>query len=225
MTTTSRLLPVRRDGVPANVVVRVNSADTQWFAADRALVSGAARVDAVLLPKANGASPLDSFGNKPILALIETAAGIDALKAITQSRRVQRLVFGSIDFQLDLGISGEGEELLLFRSQLVLASRLANLPPPVDGVSTALNDPAALAADIVRARRLGFGGKLCIHPAQVAAVNAGMRPSEEELGWARRVLAAAGQAGGAAIAVDGKMVDKPVLERARAMLRAAGEGG
>jgi len=204
------------------VVVRVNSSDTQWFADDRSLVSASPRVSAVLLPKADAASPLDSFRDKPVLALIETAAGIDALKPITQSRRVERLVFGSIDFQLDLGISGEDDALLMFRSQIVLASRLAKLSPPVDGVTTALNDPETLEADIARARRLGFGAKLCIHPAQVAAVNAGMRPGDAELDWARRVLAAAEQSGGRAVAVDGKMVDRPVLERAKAMLRAAG---
>jgi citrate lyase subunit beta/citryl-CoA lyase len=73
----------------------------------------------------------------------------------------------------------------------------------------------------VRARRLGFGGKLCIHPTQVDTVNRGFTPSAEEVAWARRVLEAAAAAGGAAVAVDGKMVDKPVLLRAQAVLRQA----
>jgi citrate lyase subunit beta / citryl-CoA lyase len=75
--------------------------------------------------------------------------------------------------------------------------------------------------DTQRARRLGFGAKLCIHPRQVAVVNAGFSPSAEELAWARRVLAAAEKSSGAAVAVDGKMVDKPVLLRAEALLREA----
>ena len=207
----------------AMLMVRVNTPDSQWFAADRALVAASPRVDGVVLPKADGMSPLDSFRDKPVLALIETAAGIDSLKAITQSRRIARLAFGHIDFQLDVGIEGDNEELYCFRSQIVLASRLANLPAPIDGVTTSFNDPSVIAKDITRARRFGYGAKFCIHPAQVAPVNAGFRPSDAELAWARRVVDAAGQAQGAAIAVDGKMVDRPVLERAKAMLRADGQ--
>ncbi|MEO6319179.1 MAG: aldolase/citrate lyase family protein [Polaromonas sp.] len=140
------------------------------------------------------------------------------MRELARAPRVQRLVFGSIDLQLDLGISGDGEELLLFRSQLVLASRLA---PPVDGVSTAIGDTDQLQADTRRARRLGFGAKLCIHPKQVDAVNAGFSPMAEEIAWARRVRDAAAQAGGAAVAVDGKMIDRPVILRAEALLRQA----
>jgi citrate lyase subunit beta / citryl-CoA lyase len=203
------------------VVVRLNGADTPWFDADRALVCAAPRVAAVMLPKADAASPWDAFDGKPVLALIETAAGIDALRSIAAAPPVRRLVFGSIDLQLDLGIGGDGDELLLFRSKLVLASRLAELPAPVDGVSPSLTDTGALADDVQRARRLGFSAKLCIHPAQVAVVNDGLRPSAAEIAWAQRVLAAAALAGGAAVAVDGKMVDRPVAARARALLDSA----
>lgn len=132
---------------------------------------------------------------------------------------VERLVFGSIDFQLDLGIGGDDDALLYFRSRIVLASRLANLPAPVDGVSTAIGDLQALQGDTARARRLGFGAKLCIHPNQVNAVNRGFSPSEGEMAWAQRVLDAAQAAGGAAVAVDGKMIDRPVILRAQAVLQ------
>lgn len=201
------------------VVVRINAIDTPWFEADLALCQSPA-VAAVMLPKAERAADLDC-GRKPVLPLVETAAGIDALRELAHAPRVERIVFGSIDLQLDLGISGDGEELLLFRSQIVLASRLADLAPPVDGVSTAIDDPAQLQADTARARRLGFGAKLCIHPKQVGAVNAGFSPSADELAWARRVLDAAANAGGAAVAVDGKMVDRPVILRAEALLKQA----
>ena len=120
-------------------------------------------------------------------------------------------------FQVDLGIEGDDDALLFFRSQIVLASRLAGLDAPVDGVTTALDDAQAIEHDTARARRLGFGAKLCIHPKQVVAVNRGLTPTDVELDWARRVLAAA-EAGGA-VAVDGKMVDAPVLLRARGLLR------
>ena len=146
-----------------------------------------------------------------------------ALRAIASAPGVQRLVFGSIDFQLDLGIDGEGEELLFFRSQIVLASRLARLQPPVDGVSTALDDEALLRADSERARRLGFGAKLCIHPRQVTAVNAAFTPDAQAVQWAQRVLQAAADAGGAAVALDGRMIDKPVILRAQDILARAGQ--
>ena len=159
---------------------------------------------------------------RALIPLIETAAGFDHLRALAGATGVQRLAFGSIDFQLDLGISegeeGDGTALLFFRSQLVLASRLASLLPPIDGVTTALDDDLAVTRDAQAARRLGFGTNLCIHPRQVAAVNAGFTPSDVEVDWARRVVAAVERSGGAAVAVDGKMVDKPVLMRARAVL-------
>lgn len=205
------------------VVVRINAADTEWFAADCAL-AGRPGVAAIMLPKAEKPEELAALraaGAPALLPLVETAAGYDNARALAAAAGVQRLVFGSIDFQLDLGITGEEEELLAFRSGLVLASRLAGVAAPVDGVSTAIDDAGQLAADTARSRRLGFGGKLCIHPKQVAVVNAAFRPSEADVRWATRVLEAAGQANGAAVAVDGKMVDRPVLLRAQAILAEA----
>jgi len=203
----------------APVIVRINAADTPWFDADLALVRSP-RVAAVMLPKAERADDLARIAHPCLLPLIESAAGIDALREIARAPQVQRLVFGSIDLQADLGIAGDGDELLLFRSQLVLQSRLAGLAPPVDGVCTAIDDAAALDAEARRARRLGFGAKLCIHPRQVDAVNRGFVPSADDLAWARRVLDAAASRGDA-VAVDGKMVDKPVLLRAQALLQQA----
>ena len=207
----------------APVLLRINGADSEWFAADLA-VCGLARVAGVVVAKAEDVAVLarvaDAAPGRFVLPLVETALGFDAVRTLARCPGVQRLVFGSIDFQLDLGIDGEGEELLLFRSQLVLASRLAGLGAPVDGVSTAIADPAQLRADTDRARRLGFGAKLCIHPAQVALVNEGFSPSSEKVAWAERVVAAAAAAGGAAVQVDGRMVDKPVLLRAQALLAA-----
>ena len=205
----------------AAVLVRINAPATPWFA-DDLRVCAHPRVHGIVVPKTEDAATLAHVGaqapGRALLPLIESAAGIDALRRIAASPQVARLVFGSIDFQADLGIEGDDDALLFFRSQLVLASRLANLDAAVDGVTTALGDDDAIARDTARARRLGFGAKLCIHPKQVAAVNRGFLPSEAELNWARRVLAAAEASGGAAVAVDGKMVDAPVLLRARRLL-------
>lgn len=207
------------------VVLRINGVDTPWFADDLALC-GAAGVAAVMVPKAERAETLAAVaaaGARALLPLVESAAGLAGLAALAAAPGVQRLAFGSIDLQVDLGMKDATEdELLPVRLQLVLASRLAGIGAPVDGVSTAIDDEARLQLDVQRARRLGFAGKLCIHPRQVGPVNAGMAPSVAELAWARRVLDAAGAAGGAAAAVDGKMVDKPVLLRAEALLREAG---
>lgn len=209
----------------ASVLVRINAPGTPWFEADLPLCALAA-VAGVVLPKAQDAASLAQLAaaapGKPLLPLVETAAGFDALREVAGAPGVQRLVFGSIDFQADLGIEGEDDALLFFRSQLVLASRLAGLQPPVDGVTTSIDDVPLVARDTARARRLGFGAKLCIHPGQVATVNEGLTPSPSEVDWARRVLAAAQASDGAAVAVDGKMVDAPVLLRANTLLARAG---
>jgi len=108
----------------------------------------------------------------------------------------------------------------MFRSQIVLASRLAGLATPVDGVSTVLDDPVVIEAEARRGRRFGFGAKLCIHPKQIDAVHRAYAWTVTELAWAERVLQAVEASGGAAVAVDGKMVDMPVILKARRMVGA-----
>lgn len=208
------------------VIVRVNATDSPWFAEDLAACA-APGVAGVVLPKAEdiGADvvALCKRSGAALLPLIETAAGMARAESVAATPCVQRLMFGTIDFQFELGIDGDGDELLAFRSRLVLASRLAGIQSPVDGPCTSWEDAALLDADCRRARRLGFGGKLCIHPRQVAAVNAAFSPAEAEVAWARRVVEAARGSGGAAVAVDGRMVDRPVILKAERILREAGE--
>ena len=211
----------------APVLIRINGPKTPWFRDDLALCVRPG-VAGVVLPKTESVDDVRTVaeaagGEIPILPLIETARGIRDAEPIARAGCVERLLFGALDLQLDLGISGEGEELHYFRSVLVLASRLAGIAPPVDGVTTALDDPAVLRADALRARHFGFGGKLCIHPKQVAIVNECFAPSVEEVAWARRVLQAVRSAPHAVVAVDGKMVDRPVIARAEAILRAVGD--
>ena len=205
-----------------SVIVRINGADTEWYAEDLALCRRPG-VEAVLLPKAECigdelAALCRSTGCR-ILPLIETARGFQLAEVLATSENVQRLVFGTIDFQVDLGLDGEGDELLFFRSQLVLVSRLACIEPPVDGVSTEIQDLDRVRTDADRARRLGFGAKLCIHPKQVPAVHDAWRPSDAEFQWAQRVLAAFQAANGGAVAVDGRMVDRPVMLKAEQIVR------
>jgi citrate lyase subunit beta / citryl-CoA lyase len=203
------------------VLVRVNGGESQWFREDLALCK-AKGVAGVLLPKAESVEDIRVIGEYsgalPILPLIETARGFWNAHALAQAPKVQRFVFGSIDFQLDLGIQGEEEELLYFRSRLVLVSRIANLAAPVDGVTTAIDDAERVRNDTLRAKRLGFGAKLCIHPKQVNVVNECFEPTEAEKSWAKKIVEAAEAAGGAAVSVDGKMVDRPVIARAEGIL-------
>src|SRR5512141_1622852 len=205
------------------VAVRINAAGTPWFADDVKACTDAG-VNAIVLPKAEGPDVIAGLvgampGHAAVLPLIETAQGLWNALEIARAPGVERLLFGTLDFQLDLGIRDDG--LVHARSELVVVSRVAGRAPPVDGVTPSFDDAAVLARDATRARALGFGGKLCIHPRQVAAVNAAFRPTAEEIAWARRVVEADARVQGAAVAVDGKMVDRPVLLKARAILAEA----
>ena len=151
----------------------------------------------------------------PVLALIEFAAGIAAAREI--ATHAHRLAFGSIDFAADVGYSHTRDALLLARLELVIASRSAGKPQPIDGVTTNIRDDATVEDDARYAASLGFGGKLLIHPAQVAAARRGLAPSDDDVSWARKIIDAA--SGSGAIAVDGAMVDAPVLARAHNILQ------
>ena len=205
------------------VAVRINSSDTEWFARDLALC-GQANVAEIILPKAGDVADVKrvtAAGARAVKLLIESAQGIAHLTELAACDKVSRLIFGTIDFCVDMGIENDDRELDYFRSQLVLASKLAGLSAPVDGVTTAIDDATVLTADILRGKRFGFGAKLCIHPKQVATVNASYLPQADEIAWATRVIEAAGAADGAAVQVDGKMVDKPVLIKAERILSLA----
>jgi citrate lyase subunit beta/citryl-CoA lyase len=202
------------------VLVRINSSDSAWFADDLAL-AGLPGVAGIILPKAEQAADIARLmqqGAPAVLPLIESALGLHRALELARQPGVLRLLFGSIDFSVDLGITEGVEELQYFRSHLVLVSRLAGIQSPVDGVTTTLDDVPRITEDSRRARRNGFGGKLCIHPRQVAHVNAAFAPSLEEVAWAERVLQAVDNTDGAAVAIDGKMVDRPVILQAQAIM-------
>jgi citrate lyase subunit beta/citryl-CoA lyase len=201
--------------------VRINAAGTPFHETDVAALVGAPGLRAVLVPKAEDPRVLTALSaalgpDTAVVALVESALGQHRVHELAAAPGVARLAFGSIDLALDLGADDAALPLLLARSSLVLASRVAGLPAPVDGVTQDLDDPAVVARDTAAAVGLGFGGKLCVHPRQVTAVNAGFRPSEAAVHHARQVLAAA--AAGGSARVGGQMVDRPVVERARQLL-------
>ena len=216
----------RTDPASAKAVyVRVNGADTADFARDVAALREAG-IDGVVLSKAEGpgdvAAVREALPRARVIALIESARGVAAVEALCAAAGVERLGFGALDYANDLGLEGDPEPGLAYaQSRMAIASRVAGLAKPVAGVTTALDDPARLEADLARARAFGFAAKLCIHPRQVAIVHAAFRPAPAEIDWARRVEAAVASGAGA-VQVDGRMVDRPVMLRARDILDRAG---
>ncbi len=209
-------------GAECPVLVRVNAFGTSWHDDDMALAA-ALPLAGIVLPKAGTARDVAEAARTagvPVLALVESALGLAAARDI--ARAAARLAFGSIDFANDLGCAHVRDALLAARGELVLASRLAGLAGPLDGVTVAYGDAAAVEDDARYANLLGFSGKLLIHPSQIEPARAGFMPSLAERAWAERVLAT----GEGAVAVDGAMVDAPVRLRAETIMRraAGGEG-
>lgn len=203
----------------ANLVVRVNGADTDWHSAELAALAGSDV--SIMVPKSESVAGLEGITaavpGASVIALIETARGVLSAHAIAGVPGVARLALGNVDLAADLGVNPASHEALWrARTELVLVSAAHGKPGPIDGVTTALEDPAQLTDDLRHAVEVGFTAKLCIHPRQVPMINAGWQPSEEDVAWANRIIAAAGQG---AVAVDGEMVDAPVVERARTILR------
>jgi len=202
----------------ARVMVRINGCGTPWIEGDLNVMRTLG-VSAVMVPKAEEASEIARIASRlgpavPIIALIESALGVWQALDVARAPGVSRLAFGSLDFAEDAGTSLDADALLYARSRLVLASRVANLPQPIDGVTTETNDVATVQKDARAGQRLGFGAKFCIHPSQIDAVNAVFMPADEEVAWARAVLAAVERSGGAAVKLDGRMIDLPVIKRA-----------
>ena len=212
-------------GVPA--LVRINDVSTPWFQEELEWL-GKVMPDGVMLPKAEDADVLRRVAQRlparcALVPLVETARGVAAAREIAAVAGVQRLAFGTIDYALDLDLPDDERGLLYPASILAIESRRAGLAAPIAGVTAALDDPDRLRADWAFARATGFTAKLCIHPSQAIALNRAMLPTASEIDWARRVVTAAEASPGAA-RVDGRMVDKPVLLKAQALLARAAHG-
>jgi len=231
--------------------VRVNAPSTPFCYGD--LVAVIARgLDGIVVPKIESAADLHAIdwliaalerergieiGSIDLMPIVETAVGVQRIDRILQARslrpydarwRVRRIAFGAADYANDLGLAPtlEEGELADARARLVLASRAAGMEGPLDSPWFHLRETDAFARALERSRRSGFQGRLCIHPDQIAPVNAAYAPSEAEIASAEKIVAAFRQAeaaGSAAIQVDGQMIDYPVVRRAQAVLEAARE--
>jgi citrate lyase beta subunit len=208
--------------------VRVNAPGTEWFEGDLELVDRLQLdLDLLILPKATP-STVAALGpsGPPVLAIVESAEGLRLAYETAAAERVFGLALGSHDLGAELQTSArpDGLEILYARSKVVADSAAAGRRPPFDTVYLDVRDPAGLEQESVLASTLGFRGKLCIHPGQIEVVNRVFAPSEEELVWARRVLEAYEQGlrdGRGAVALDGKMVDMPIVRKAKRLLSEA----
>lgn len=207
-------------GNAATCVVRINDASTPWHRADLSMLAGHHTV--VVVPKITQArdvvTVLRQLGaGARVIAILETAAGILRAEEISGTPGVVRTIFGNADLGSELAVDpADGRPFGYARSTVVLAAAANHLPQPLDGATVALEDTDAVAEDSRRAAALGFGGKACLHPRQVAVVNDIFTPSPEVLAWARDVLASTED--GSVVRLNGEIVGKPILDRARRIL-------
>ena len=166
-------------------------------------------------------------GTIDLMPIIETAKGLwNITQVLSATSRIKRAAFGAGDYTRDLNLewTPTEEELLYARSQITVASRVTDCEPPIDSVYVRIGDLEGLTRSSKHAKQLGFQGKLAIHPSQVTPINQTFSPTEEEVAWAHRLIAAFADAekrGLAALNFEGLMVDYPIVEKAKRILALA----
>jgi citrate lyase subunit beta/citryl-CoA lyase len=210
------------------IALRSNAPGSGFYSGDLILAQEL-DVACLIIPKSESLDQINGAAlilpNTAIIPMIETALGIDQLKVIANANQVLRIAFGNIDLQADLRMvcDAQESELQMARYQIVLASRLAQIAPPLDGITPSIDDLARLEQDAQRAKRIGFGGKLAIHPQQIASIQAAFMPTAAEMDWATRVIAADQAAHGGAVKLDGRMIDHPAVLLAHSTLARSGK--
>ncbi|MAO57361.1 MAG: CoA ester lyase [Rhodospirillaceae bacterium] len=218
--------------------VRVNAWDTDFCFNDILAVTGP-WLTGIILPKVEEAAQLIAVdwilasierdkGMEPgaidLIPILETGKGIANARAIAAAdTRVKRLSFGAGDYTKDMGMRWTLEETEIdhARAEVVLASRAEGLEPPIDSVWIHIKDQDGLTRSAEKVRDMGFQGKLCIHPDQIGPTNAVFTPTEEQVAFAEKVVAAFEEAeaqGLASIQLDGYFIDYPIVDQARRTL-------
>jgi citrate lyase subunit beta/citryl-CoA lyase len=225
------------------IIIRINSLDTPYWEEDVEVLAPLGP-DIIMPPKVSGAPDIFALSAKIseiekktgiqkkllIMPLIETALGLENAFAVAScDSRVTALFLGAEDLTADLRAvrTREGPEIAYARSRIINAARAAGVDA-MDTPFTDVNDLEGLRQDTLLARSLGFTGKAVISPRHVDVVNEVFSPGEKEITYARRVIDAieeAGRLGKGAVSLDGKMIDPPIVERAKTVLRTAKELG
>ncbi len=219
-------LASRPAGGPA-VGLRLNGRATPWFE-DDLKAAARARADFFMIPKAAGAQDFAMLQralgeSRPFWPLIETPEALMRAWEIAAAPAVAGVLFGAFDFSAEVGCDMSWEPLLFARSQIAAACARAGVQA-LDAPPAAVDDPEGLRDETDRARRLGFTGRACIHPAQIAPVNAVYTPDAQAVTQARRIIAAFEAAAGGPALLDGNLIELPVARQARRILDRA-QGG
>lgn len=207
-------------------IVRINSAHHSVELAalrDVSAVSGNGLLG-VMIPKAETLQDIHDVAaalprGLAIVPLIESARGLVAVETLAAAEHVTRLAFGAVDFGVDVDAT-DPSVFNYARARIVISSAAHSLAAPLDSPCLSISDNSVVLAESTHARAVGFGGKLSIHPSQIPHIHSGFAPSAEEIRWATDVL----EHEGSAVQVDGMMVDKPVVDRARKILIRANKG-
>lgn len=172
--------------------VRINDRTSDFWSSDVDALAGLPGLRGVVLAKAEAAAHVsETFdrlrGNTPVIALVESALGIEEAASIARARGVYRLAFGSGDYRRDTGTSADDLAMAYPRSRLVVASRVGNLPGPIDGPTVGTNHPV-LREQGEMAVALGMTGKLCLDTEQLPIINEVISPTRSDVAWAREFL-------------------------------------
>lgn len=224
------LNPTNPESVHA--LVRVNAAGSDTYETEiQAIAELAALPESgllgIVLPKAEDPGVIAELVRRlravhadlAVVPIIESARGVLAAADIARVPGITRLALGAIDLTVDTDADLESPIVTHAMAQLVLTSRAARTAPPLDSPATVINNPDAIGATARAARSTGFGGKLCIHPAQLEPVRTAFQPTQNQINWARTVI----DAGDTAVQIAGQMIDKPVIDKARRILQRAGQ--
>jgi citrate lyase subunit beta/citryl-CoA lyase len=212
-------------------LVRVNALTSTFITGDLAwLATIDGRYDGIVLPKVESPEQVAriarAISSRRVIPLLETPKGIvHATAIVSADADIPAVLFGAEDLTAELGIprTVEGEELVYARSRVVMAAAAAGADP-IDAVYVDMVRQDKLRQDAKRARALGFAGKMAIHPDQVSVINEAFSPSANEVAAARKIVEAADAGGDGAFRLDGRMVDAPVIRRARRVLALAARG-